>query len=68
MTICFRIDLVRVLATTGDTSASIRVYNYTKIQGPRFERNYMINKNRRKAIFNWAAKGLFFPRGGGGYH
>ena len=25
------------------------------------------NKNRRKAIFNWAAKGLFFLRGGGGY-
>ena len=22
------------------------------------------NKNRRKAIFNWAAKGLFFLRGG----
>ena len=26
-----------------------------------------VNKNRRKAIFNWAAKGLFFLRGGGGY-
>ena len=25
------------------------------------------NKNRRKAIFNWAAKGLFFLKGGGGY-
>ena len=25
------------------------------------------DKNRRKAIFNWAAKGLFFLRGGGGY-
>ena len=25
------------------------------------------NKNRRKAIFNWAAKGLFFLREGGGY-
>ena len=25
------------------------------------------NKNRRKAIFNWAAKALFFLRGGGGY-
>ena len=25
------------------------------------------NKNRRKAIFNWAARGLFFLRGGGGY-
>ena len=23
--------------------------------------------NRRKAIFNWAAKGLFFLRGRGGY-
>ena len=26
-----------------------------------------LNKNRRKAIFNWAAKGLFVLRGGGGY-
>ena len=26
-----------------------------------------LNKNRRKAIFNWAAKGLFFLKGGGGY-
>ena len=26
-----------------------------------------VNKNRLKAIFNWAAKGLFFLRGGGGY-
>ena len=25
------------------------------------------NKNRRKAICNWAAKGLFFLKGGGGY-
>ena len=25
------------------------------------------NKNRRKAIFNWAAKGLVFLRGGDGY-
>ena len=24
------------------------------------------NKSRRKAIFNWAAKGLFFLRGGSG--
>ena len=28
---------------------------------------FLKNKNRRKAIFNWAAKGLFFLRGGGGY-
>ena len=27
----------------------------------------MQHKNRRKAIFNWAAKGLFFLRGGCGY-
>ena len=26
-----------------------------------------MNKNRRQAIFNWAAKGLFFLKGGGGY-
>ena len=25
----------------------------------------IVNKNRRKAIFNWAAKGLFFFRGEG---
>ena len=25
------------------------------------------DKNRRKAIFNWAAKGLFFLKAGGGY-
>ena len=29
--------------------------------------NLNCNKNRRKAIFNWAAKGLFFLKGGGGY-
>ena len=29
--------------------------------------SFNTNKNRRKAIFNWAAKGLFFLRGGGGY-
>ena len=28
---------------------------------------YWANKNRRKASFNWAAKGLFFLRGGGGF-
>ena len=28
---------------------------------------FLMNKNRRKAIFNWAAKGLFFLREGGGY-
>ena len=26
-----------------------------------------LNKNRRKTIFNWAAKGLFFLKEGGGY-
>ena len=26
-----------------------------------------VNKNRRKAIFHWAAKGLCFLKGGGGY-
>ena len=31
------------------------------------EASFMNNKNRLKAIFNWAAKGLFFLRGGGGY-
>ena len=31
------------------------------------KRLFKINKNRRKAIFNWAAKGLFVLRGGGGY-
>ena len=27
--------------------------------------NALINKNHQKAIFNWAAKGLFFPEGRG---
>ena len=27
----------------------------------------ILNKNHQKAIFNWAAKGLFFLRGGGTY-
>ena len=44
MKICFRIDLVCVLAMIRDMSVVtglIHVYNYyTKIQGPRFERNY----------------------------
>ena len=31
------------------------------------EGQFIENKNRRKAIFNWAAKGLFFLKGGGGY-
>ena len=30
-------------------------------------RYFMANKNRWKAIFNWAAKGLFFLKGSGGY-
>ena len=33
----------------------------------RRRREKIRNKNRRKAIFNWAAKGLFLLRGGGGY-
>ena len=32
-----------------------------------WERCLENNKNRQKAIFNWAAKGLFFLMGGGGY-
>ena len=38
---CFWIDLVRVLATTGNTSAValIRVYNYTKNQRPQLQRS-----------------------------
>ena len=31
------------------------------------EVNIRQNKNRQKAIFNWAAEGLFVLRGGGGY-
>ena len=38
------------------------------IKGCRIKRvEFRENKNRRKAIFNWAAKGLFFLKGGGGY-
>ena len=45
---------VRVLATTGNTSAvqlqAIRVYKYTKIQGPRFQRNYIIARDQKSDL------------------
>ena len=46
--ICFWIDLVRLLVTTGNTSAVARytrVLKYRKIQGPRFHRNCMMKKS-----------------------
>ena len=42
------IDLVHVLATTGKTSAV--VYKYTKIQGPRFRRNYIIARYQKSDL------------------
>ena len=48
--ICFWIDLVRLLATTGNTSAVARytrVLKYTKIQGRRFHRNCIIARYRK---------------------
>ena len=50
--ICFWIDLVRVLATTGNTPASqaIRLYKHTKISGPRFQRNYIIARHQKNAL------------------
>ena len=49
---CFWIDLVRVLATTGNTSAVAlnRVYKYTKIQRPRFQRNYIITRDQQSNL------------------
>ena len=29
-------------------SQAIRLYNYTKIQGPRFERNYIIARDKKR--------------------
>ena len=46
---CFWIDLVRVLATTGNTSA-VAGYTrakYTKIHGLRFQRNYIIGRDHK---------------------
>ena len=42
--------LVRVLATTGIRlrSQALSVYKYTKIQGPQFERNYIIAKDQKR--------------------
>ena len=46
------IDLVRVLATTGKRlrSQAIRVYKCTKIQGPRFQRNYIIASDQKSDL------------------
>ena len=40
---------LRVLATTGIRlrSRAIRVYKCTKIQGPRFQRNYIIAREKK---------------------
>ena len=40
-----------MLATTKNTSAAIRVYKYTKIQEPRFQRNYIIASEIEKVIY-----------------
>ena len=50
---CFWIDLIRVLATTGNTSApsqAIRVYKFTKIQRPRFQGNKIIARYRKSYL------------------
>ena len=39
----------------------------TKLVNKKKKPSVIYTKNRGKAIFNWAAKGLFFLRGGGGY-
>ena len=63
--ICFWIDLVRLLATTKNTSAvadytqgenspwAICVYKYMKIQGPRFQRNYIIARDQKSDFNTW---------------
>ena len=49
---CFWSDLVCVLATTGNTSAvaGYGVYKYTKIQGPRFQKNYIIARDQKSDL------------------
>ena len=50
-TLFFWIDFAHVLATTGDMSVvalAIPMYNYTKIQGPWFERNYIIATDQKR--------------------
>ena len=46
---CLWIDLVRMLATPEISlrSQAIREYKYTKIQGPRFQRNYIIVRDKK---------------------
>ena len=57
------IFLTRILesVSSGWMCGTVLVYHWVEY------RHITPNKNRRKAIFNWAAKGLFFLKGGGGY-
>ena len=51
--VCFLIDLVHVLAMTQNTSAVAGytcVYKYMKIQGPRFQRNYIIARDQKSDL------------------
>ena len=51
---CFWIDLVSVLATTRNMSAVAGYMRVTKIQGHRFQRNYIIQwPEIKKVIFTW---------------
>ena len=51
-TICFWIDLVRVFSDDRkyvcDRRLYARVYNYKKIQGPRFKRNYIVAGDEKR--------------------
>ena len=49
---CFWIDLVHVLATTENMCAvaGYTVYKYTKIQGLRFQRNYIIARDQKSDL------------------
>ena len=55
------VDIAKSLYFCDQPHASLLRYRWHS-KGEKTE-----NKNRLKAIFNWAAKGLFFLRGGGGY-
>ena len=57
------IFLTRILesVSSGWMCGTVLVYHWVEY------RHIIPNKNRQKAIFNWAAKGLFFLKGGGGY-
>ena len=58
--VCFWIDLARVLATTGNTSAvaGYTRVSITKVQGPRFQRNYTIARDQKSDLHGTSFQSL----------